>query len=60
MNERAQEFGPDAPRPNHVIMDIEEVPRVGEDAGNRERIEVVTEGHEPRGQKAGQRKRKAA
>lgn len=55
MNERAQEYGPDSPRPHHVIMDVEEVPRVGDDAGNRERIEVVTQGHEPRG-----RNRKAA
>jgi hypothetical protein len=57
MNERAQEFGPDSPRPHNVIMETTEIGKLGEE-GNTETIEAATPGHEPvaRRRTAGKRK----
>lgn len=60
MNERAMELGPDSARPNNVIMDLLEVPKMGDKAGPIETVEVATEGHAPRAHASGRRARKAA
>ena len=58
MNERAQEMGPDAPRPHNFVQTVEEIAKPGDDPGNAETIEVATEGHEPVAKKrAGNRRR---
>ena len=46
-NDLAAQGGPSVPRPHNTVMDLSEVPRLGEEQGGAEVIEVATEGHEP-------------